>query len=51
MNRGLSILLFALSLIIFSGSAFAEGQEKVIRVGWHEAPYYMTDSYGRHPAL
>ena len=50
LNR-IAALLFCLilsAIFVFSGSAYAEDQEKVIRVGWHEAPYYLTDQYGRH---
>ena len=28
-------------------TAHAQSGEKVVRVGWHEAPYFITDSYGR----
>ena len=27
--------------------AFAQEEEKVVRVGWHEAPYFYVDQFGR----
>ena len=37
------LILFALS---FSVSAL-ESEQKTVRVGWHEAPYFIEDQYGR----
>ena len=43
-------LLITLILNIFSVSltVFADNRNrKVVRVGWHESPYFITDEYGR----
>ncbi len=42
----LLILLLAASFLP-PRSAQAQGGEKVVRVGWHEEPYFITDQYGR----
>ena len=43
----LSIILAAACLL--PGIACAqETERKVVRVGWHEPPYFITDQYGRH---
>ena len=39
--------LAALLLILPPLAAQAQGGEKVVRVGWHEEPYFITDLYGR----
>ena len=46
------ILSFALCLLAavtlaLPVAAHAEESEKVVRVGWHEEPYFITDQYGR----
>ena len=50
-KRFTSLLLSAilLSALIFPICAYAEEQapEKTIRVGWHEAPYFIIDENGR----
>ena len=40
------VLLLAASLLP-PLAAHAQGGEKVVRVGWHEEPYFITDQYGR----
>ncbi len=43
-------LIFSVAFIIPIGVYAQEEnqeQEKVIRVGWHEAPYFITDQHGR----
>ena len=42
------LLMIVLLLIVlsFSVSALESGQ-KTVRVGWHEAPYFIEDQYGR----
>ncbi len=46
------ILSFALCLLLagalaWSMAALAEESGKTVRVGWHEPPYFITDSHGR----
>ncbi len=46
------ILSFALCLLLagalaWSTAALAEESGKTVRVGWHEPPYFITDSHGR----
>ena len=37
-----------LTLTVFAPfAAFAKESGKVVRVGWHEEPYFITDRYGR----
>ena len=42
----LLILLLAAALLL-PGTAHARSQEKTVRVGWHEEPYFIIDQYGR----
>ena len=48
--RAVSLILSAVLLMSLAlpFASFAEAEEKTVRVGWHEAPYFMTDSFGRH---
>ena len=40
------IIVLLLIVLSFSVSALESGQ-KTVRVGWHEAPYFIEDQYGR----
>ncbi len=45
-----AIMLLLLSLIFqmaVSITAYADNDKKVVRVGWHEPPYFITDESGR----
>lgn len=53
-NLNRPIRLAALLLVLLLAASFlpplaaqAQGGEKVVRVGWHEEPYFITDQYGR----
>ena len=39
--------LITIIMVVPSIAASAESAEKVVRVGWHEEPYFITDQYGR----
>ena len=41
------LLLFLLMWMSFPFTAQAQDAEKTVRIGWHEAPYFITDQYGR----
>ena len=49
MTQILSLALFLLvaGTLILSAAAMAEESGKTVRVGWHEAPYFITDPHGR----
>jgi len=38
---------FLLPIVTYLPVAQADGERKVVRVGWHEEPYFITDSFGR----
>ena len=42
----LSVILIAILLVPITSFA-QEDDQKVVRVGWHEEPYFITDEYGR----
>ena len=42
----LSVLFFVTSLLLPS-AAYMQNTGKTVRVGWHEAPYFITDKFGR----
>ena len=43
-----AILLILMAIAALSPLAVrAESRAKTVRVGWHEAPYFITDQYGR----
>ena len=44
------LLLLSLVTTVFPFSVFAEERKanKVVRVGWHEQPYFITDENGRY---
>ena len=49
-NKMLRFVLFILLLIsiVVPVSVYAQqADQKVVRVGWHEAPYFIRDKYGR----
>ena len=44
------ILLFIFILVaalVLPATAYLQEAGKTIRVGWHEAPYFITDKFGR----
>ena len=48
LKRLLAILLCALLAVsLLSPLAALAESKKTVRVGWHEAPYFITDQYGR----
>ena len=48
MNRKITAICMAVLLILLSLPAYAAPATKTVRVGWHEAPYFITDQFGRH---
>ena len=45
----LLICAMAVTAVLQPLAALAgEGETKTVRVGWHEAPYFITDQFGRH---
>ena len=47
----LSALLLLIVLaggMLLPAGAFAQEERKTVRVGWHEAPYFIIDQYGRY---
>ena len=49
MKRITAHLLVFLLVSIIASSALADAPTtKTVRVGWHEAPYFITDHFGRH---
>ena len=44
------ILLFLIWTleVTFAASAYAQGENKVVRVGWYESPFNYSDKFGRH---
>ncbi|MBR6221285.1 MAG: transporter substrate-binding domain-containing protein [Clostridia bacterium] len=47
-GRRIAITLCCLlALTLLTPFAFAEAGRKTVRVGWHEAPFFVTDQYGR----
>ena len=40
-------LVIAIGGLISPLSVYAQGEVKTVRVGWHEAPYFIEDQYGR----
>ena len=50
-NWGTTLILMLLLMleVTFSVAAVpSEENARVVRVGWHEVPYFITDQYGRH---
>ena len=45
--RSLIILTLVFAFIVPAGIHADEQEEKIVRVGWHDAPYFMIDQYGR----
>ena len=48
MNRKITAICIAVLLLLLSLPAHAAPATKTVRVGWHEAPYFITDQFGRH---
>ena len=51
-HHRLAALLLCLTLVLAAFAPLAvaepaEGGRKTVRVGWHEAPYFITDQYER----
>ena len=46
-TRSLIILTLVFAFIVPAGIHADEQEEKIVRVGWHDAPYFMVDQYGR----
>ena len=44
---GIYLGIIMMFLLFLPYSAEAKGNGKTVRVGWHEAPYCMTDETGR----
>ena len=42
----LSVLFFITALLL-PATAYMQHTGKTVRVGWHEAPYFITDKFGR----
>ena len=43
----LLLIVLAGGMLLPTG-AFAQEERKTVRVGWHEAPYFIIDQYGRY---
>ena len=41
------LMISVIALFSIPVSVFAEENKKVVRVGWHESPHFITDQYGR----
>ena len=41
------VLILILLTAIFVLPAAAQDEKKIVRVGWHEEPYFITDQFGR----
>ena len=41
------VLALALAASLLAGAAHAQTERKTVRVGWHEAPFFITDQHGR----
>lgn len=46
--KRITALIFILIFLAAALPVGAEAPENTVRVGWHEAPYFITDQYGRH---
>ena len=40
-------VFFFITALLFPTTAYVQNTGKTIRVGWHEAPYFIRDKYGR----